>query len=168
MDSSAQRAASAAPVAKTLALRPSHHRRVAFLRLTDQQMKVFGHDHISHDHKLIALPCLLEYLEKQIAPPRRAQQAPPTITTASDEMEISGGIVTFSGGRARRQDIRVSRSESVTDELWKNPTWQAVCLPHSIAQNAIEWGTRKLCGPPAEESKSAGRLPTPLNRTLRD
>ena len=25
----------------------------------------------------------------------------------------------------------------------------AASLPHSIAQNAIEWGTRKLCGPPA-------------------
>jgi len=22
-------------------------------------------------------------------------------------------------------------------------------IPHSIAQNAIEWGTQELCGPPA-------------------
>jgi hypothetical protein len=27
-----------------------------------------------------------------------------------------------------------------SDELWEKRTSQAVCLPHSIAQNAIEWG----------------------------
>jgi len=26
---------------------------------TDQQIKVFGHDHVTHDHKLISLPHLL-------------------------------------------------------------------------------------------------------------
>jgi hypothetical protein len=67
-------------------------------------MKVFGHDHISHHHELIALPPLLEYVEKQIASPRRAQQAPSTITTARDEMEISGGIVAF---QARGQMGRI-------------------------------------------------------------
>ncbi|HZS98057.1 MAG TPA: hypothetical protein VFA40_14840 [Terriglobales bacterium] len=37
-------------------------------------------------------------------------------------------------------------------------TSQAGSLPHSIAQNAIEWGTLELCGPPAQ----AGRQPAEL------
>src|SRR5678816_4481861 len=38
---------------------------------------------------------------------------------------------------------------SVIDDFSQSPLSHAVCLPHSIAQNAIEWGTRKLYGPPA-------------------
>ena len=38
---------------------------------------------------------------------------------------------------------------SVMDELSESPVSHAVCLPHSIAQNAIEWGTLELYGPPA-------------------
>jgi hypothetical protein len=49
-------------------------------------MKMFGHHYVAYDHELVPLSCLFENLEKQVALARRAQQRPPTVTTASDEM----------------------------------------------------------------------------------
>jgi hypothetical protein len=64
-----------------------------FLRFADQQMKVFGHDHIADDHKLIAPADLFEDLEKKIAALSAAQQGLATITTTGDEMQVSGAVV---------------------------------------------------------------------------
>ena len=64
-----------------------------FLRFADQQMKVFGHDHIADDHKLIAPADLCEDLEKKIAAFSGAQQGLATITTAGDEMQVSSALV---------------------------------------------------------------------------
>jgi hypothetical protein len=49
---------------------PAQHWRRAILRFTDQQMKVLGHDDISHDDKLIPLPNMLQNHEKKVAPLR--------------------------------------------------------------------------------------------------
>jgi len=38
-------------------------------------MKVLRHDDISHDHKLIPLPNLLQNREKQVAPLRRSDKS---------------------------------------------------------------------------------------------
>src|SRR5215472_884150 len=59
-----------------------HHGRIAFLRYAEQQMKMFGHHYVAYDHELVPLSCLFENLEKQVALARRAQQRPPTVTTA--------------------------------------------------------------------------------------
>jgi hypothetical protein len=56
------------------------------LRLADQQVDMFGHDHVTGDDELIAPAHLLQHGEKQIATSRRAEQGLPTITTARDEM----------------------------------------------------------------------------------
>jgi hypothetical protein len=63
-------------------------------------------------------------------------------------MEIARGIVTFqAGGHSRR--ISAATMEFCDARISVKPTSQAVCLPHSIAQNAIEWATLVLFCPPA-------------------
>ena len=52
---------------KALLDRLHHPRRIALLRLTDQQVYVFRHDDVTHDHKTIALAHLLEDFEELIA-----------------------------------------------------------------------------------------------------
>jgi hypothetical protein len=73
--------------------------RIALLWLADQEMKMFGHHHIPNHHELVASTGLFEYLEKQVAPPRRPQDRSPTMTAAGDEMLMSRVAVTFEPGR---------------------------------------------------------------------
>lgn len=72
--------------------------QIVLLRFADQQMKMLGHDHVSHDDELVPLPCLLQELKKEIAPRRRAQQRPPMVTATGDEMEMSCDVVAFQAG----------------------------------------------------------------------
>ena len=62
-------------------------------RFADQKMKVLGHDHVAEDDELIPLSYLLENGEKQVAPPRTAEQRLTTVTTAGDEMQVAISIV---------------------------------------------------------------------------
>lgn len=54
---------------KALLDRLHHDRRIAPLRFAEQQMHVFGHHHISGQHKVVAPPHLLQNLYKQVAVP---------------------------------------------------------------------------------------------------
>ena len=63
------------------------------MRLADQQMNVLGHDHVAEDGELILLSHLLQNSEKQVAPPRTAEQRLALATTAGDEMQVAISIV---------------------------------------------------------------------------
>lgn len=58
-------------------------------------MKVFGHDHVSENHESIALANFFQNGEKQIATAGRAQPGLSVITTAGDEVQVSGAIISF-------------------------------------------------------------------------
>jgi len=81
-------------------------RRSLLLRFADQQVKVFGHDHVAHHHELIAAAYLLKNGQKQIPTAGRAEQRLPPIATASDEMQVSSAVAALQiprhGNRVRR------------------------------------------------------------------
>jgi hypothetical protein len=56
-------------------------------------MKVLGHDDVTDNDELIVLADLFEDSQKQIATPLCAKQGLATITTASDEMQVSGAVI---------------------------------------------------------------------------
>src|SRR5579864_3173552 len=51
-----------------------YRRRTSHLRFGEQQMNMFGHDHVTNDDKSIALARLFENREKAVASPRRVQK----------------------------------------------------------------------------------------------
>jgi hypothetical protein len=57
-------------------------------------MNVFGHDHVSGNDELIAAANLLQHGQKQIAMRWSAEQWTAVITTAGDEMKVSGTVMT--------------------------------------------------------------------------
>jgi hypothetical protein len=61
--------------------------------LTQQQVKVLGHDHIAYDHEVIPAAHAFENFQQQIAIPPLSQQRQPTITAGGDEVEISRAII---------------------------------------------------------------------------
>lgn len=65
------------------------------LRLADEQVNVFRHDDISGNDELISPARLLQDGEKQISTARRAQHGLPPVTTAGDEMQVSGAVVSL-------------------------------------------------------------------------
>jgi len=70
-----------------------HDGRILLLRFADQQMNVFGHDHVADDDESIALADLLQHSQKQVPTARSAKQGLSTITTASDEVKVSSAVV---------------------------------------------------------------------------
>jgi len=70
-----------------------HGRRSLDLRLADEKVNMFGHDHVTGDDELVAPAHLLEHGEKQIAAARGGKQELPPITTAGDEMKVPGAVV---------------------------------------------------------------------------
>jgi hypothetical protein len=70
-----------------------HDGRILLLRFADQQMNVFGHDHVANDDEGIALADLLQHSQKQVPTARSAEQGLSTITTASDEVKVSSAVV---------------------------------------------------------------------------
>jgi hypothetical protein len=54
---------------------------------------MFGHDHVTGHKKLIAPANLLQYSQQQVTTARRAEQRLSPITTASDEMKVSGAVI---------------------------------------------------------------------------
>ena len=68
-------------------------RWISNLRFRDQEMEVFGHDHVADDDESIALADLLQHSQKQVPTARSAKQGLSTITTASDEVKVSSAVV---------------------------------------------------------------------------
>jgi len=70
-----------------------HGRRSLYSRFADQQMNVLGHDHVTGNDELIAPANLLQHSQQQVTTASRAEQRLSLITTASDEMKVSGAVV---------------------------------------------------------------------------
>jgi hypothetical protein len=51
-------------------------------------MNVLGHDHITKNNELIPESHLLKNREKQVTPPRTAEQRLTAVTTARDEVQV--------------------------------------------------------------------------------
>jgi hypothetical protein len=68
-------------------------RRIAFLRLTDQEMNVVRHGDVAYDYEAITLAHFLEHCQKQIPTLRARQPALPMVATASDEMQVIGAVM---------------------------------------------------------------------------
>ena len=60
--------------------------------LSDEQMDVLRHDHVSNYNETTASSNLLEDFKKQVPAARGAQQRTPMITTKGDEVQVSGAI----------------------------------------------------------------------------
>jgi len=56
-------------------------------------MNVLGHDHVTGNDELIAPANLLQHSQQQVTTASRAEQRLSLITTASDEMKVSGAVV---------------------------------------------------------------------------
>src|SRR5271157_222292 len=82
-----------------------HNRGVALLRLTHQQVEVFGHDHVAVDYKLVLLPRLFQYPQKQIAAPSAAQLRLAAIATAGDEVQVMAAVEAL---QSRGHDRRIT------------------------------------------------------------
>jgi hypothetical protein len=70
-------------------------RRIADLRFTDEQMKVFRHDHVAEHYKPISTTSFVENAKELIAALRSTEPALSLVTTAGDVVEVSGMIVAF-------------------------------------------------------------------------
>jgi len=86
-----------------------HGSRIFLLRFADQQMYVLGHDHVANDDKLIALAHLLQHPQKEVTAARSTKQGLSAITTASDEMKVTGTAVALDIAAAwpQRSDVRI-------------------------------------------------------------
>jgi len=73
-------------------------RGVGALGFSDEQVDVFGHDHISHDNKLISAANLFEDFEEKISSGLRVQKATSLVTAEGNEMKISGAVVSSEVG----------------------------------------------------------------------
>lgn len=72
-----------------------HGRRILLLRFADQQVNVFGHDDVTNDHELVAFAHALQHRQEQVATARRGEKGLSSITTAGDEVQVSGAVVAF-------------------------------------------------------------------------
>ncbi|HUK74071.1 MAG TPA: hypothetical protein VLV47_01205, partial [Candidatus Bathyarchaeia archaeon] len=87
-------------------------------------MKMFGHDNVADDHKLIALTHLFQDLKKQIAAVRATEKRMALVTTTSDEMEMSSTVIPFETPRhGRRIGDEISSCGEVghAEDVMKNP-----------------------------------------------
>jgi hypothetical protein len=65
----------------------------AHLRFADEQMKTFGHDHVTDHHKAVVLASLLQDFEEKIAAARTRQPRTSAVTTASDKVQVASAII---------------------------------------------------------------------------
>jgi hypothetical protein len=70
---------------------------------------MFGHNHISEDDEIVAQADFFESFQKQVAMARAAEQRPPLITTAGDEMQVIVTVVAAdAGGHERKIDAGIA------------------------------------------------------------
>ena len=70
----------------------NHSRRRSLGRLSDQQMNVIRHDHVTHQRKTIAVPDLAENLNKHIPGTNRTKQRHAPITTEGNEVKMPAPV----------------------------------------------------------------------------
>ena len=72
-----------------------YDRRVAHIRLGDQEVKVLGHDDVADHHKSIFLPCTLQHAQEEIAARAGSQLGPPLVAATGYEVEIVPAVPAF-------------------------------------------------------------------------
>ena len=72
-----------------------YHRRIAYVRLGYQKMKVLGHDHVADHYKPIFPPEPLQNAQKEIAALASSQLGSTLVTATSYEMEIVPAVPAF-------------------------------------------------------------------------
>jgi len=77
-------------------------RWIAAPGFADEQMDVFGHDHISGDGEVVAAPHLFQNAEKQIPMARAVQQRQTLVAAGGDEVGVSGSVVAMEAARHGR------------------------------------------------------------------
>lgn len=65
-------------------------------------MDVLGHDHVADYHETVTPSHRLQNLQEQISVLRGAQERAPLITTGSDEVQVSGAVITMQPIRHER------------------------------------------------------------------
>ena len=75
-----------------------HDRGIALLRFGDQKVEVFRHDDVTVDDKLILTTSLFKDFEKQVAVLRTAEFGPALVTTAGDEVQVLGAVISYESG----------------------------------------------------------------------
>ena len=135
---------------------------VGLFRLGQEEMHMLGQDHISDDDNSVADSRLFEDAQEEVATLRRAQQRTPLVTTAGDEVKISGAV-----GAARRagmQRLYVDGTAKSCDEA------PAPFVKNSHPCKKRKGGAAAAKGGPAprrapdenEVSKSLGAVPPDL------
>ncbi len=67
----------------------------AAFRLTDQQVHVLGHDHVSDNREVISPTHLFQHVQEQIAVASAPQQRQALVATGGDEVLVSRAVVTM-------------------------------------------------------------------------
>ena len=73
--------------------------RTADLRFGQQQMHMFGHDHVSHHHKSVTLPRLLKDGEEAVSRWRRVQQGPAAVAGTRDKVQVMRAVSAMQAAR---------------------------------------------------------------------
>jgi len=77
---------------ETLLQHLHHGGRISFLRLAQQQVDMFRHNHVTDHDEMVASPNLFQDFQKQIATTSRGDQWASLVTTRGDEVKISGTV----------------------------------------------------------------------------
>jgi hypothetical protein len=77
----------------------------AYLRLAQEEMDVFRHNHVSGDHKPVALADTLQGILKEIAGVYRTEMLEPVITTEGEEVKVPCVFVPDESTRHWRKPI---------------------------------------------------------------
>lgn len=72
-----------------------HCARRADVRFADQQMEVFGHDHVSEERKVVAVADLTQDFEEDVAAVFGSEERQTMVTTAGDEVQVTQAIAPF-------------------------------------------------------------------------
>jgi hypothetical protein len=117
-----------------------HHRRwILFFWFTDEQVNVLGHDHVSHNDEPIALAHLFEHGEKQVATFLCVKQRTALITTAGDEVQVSGSIKTF--GLAVHSNKVEARKSRRSDRTHRSPVMKVDSRDSPLLEKREKVGT---------------------------
>jgi hypothetical protein len=72
-----------------------HSARGADIWFADQQVDVFGHDHVSEEREIVAVADLAQDFEEDVATAFGSEERQTTVTTARDEVQVSQAIAPF-------------------------------------------------------------------------
>ncbi|SRR6266446_6305068 len=67
-------------------------RGVPLLRLAEEQMDVFGHNHIANQQEAVSRADLVKNLHEAVAGARRAEERAAAIATESNEVEVAASV----------------------------------------------------------------------------